>query len=259
MTTCCNNVQRTAAVPRYEEPATMTDGYVKAPHDIIRDPSISAMAKVAWLLIAGMPVGYHPTREQWMAMLPCGDKRTWWKTVMELQQAGLIEVSNQGTKKIYTAVQSGVKSHPLRVENNTGKGCETTPVERCEITPIKKNIEEQENNNPVDVRARLREEVTQDAMVEMGCMSVGISTEEYHSLAQEIFNDWTFQDTPDSEWTKNHFLSVLRIKAREQRRNDNNGTVKQPIAAGRADRAAAIARTMATLGTQGSPAEKLPF
>lgn len=240
----------------------MTDGYVKAPHDIVRDPSLSATAKVAWLLIAGMPEGYHPTREQWMAMLPCDNKRTWWKVINELEQAGLVEVESVGPRRIYRAKMMGAKNAPItrkdRCKKCTDIGAKNTPILGAKNAPIKKNIEEQKNN-PVDVRARLREEVTQDAMVEMGCRSVGLSLAEYHSLAQEIFNDWTFQDTPDSEWSKQHFLAVLRIKARELRRQNNNGTVKQPIAAGRADRAAALARTMATLGTQGSPAEKLPF
>lgn len=184
------------------------EGYVKAPHDIVRDPSLSATAKVAWLLIAGMPDDCHPTREQWMAMLPCGDKRTWWRVINELEQAGLIEVTLQGTRKIYTAVQSGVRPHPLRVENNTERGCETTP--------IKDNTDKQHNS---EARARLREEVTCDMMVEMGCRSCGITQGQYRQLAEEIFNDWEFSDFPPDEWSKHHFLSVLRIKAKELKRN----------------------------------------
>lgn len=198
------------------------EGFVKAPHDLIRDPALSPAAKVAWLLIAGMPDGYNPAREQWMAMLPCGDKRTWWRVVAELEAAGLIEVTRQGSKKIYTALQGGVKQHPQGVQNNTDMGCETTPVQRCETTPHKKNIEEQEKNIP-EVRARLREEVTCDMMVEMGCRSADITPEQYRQLADQIFNDWTFQDLPDHEWTKSHFLGVLRIKARELKNQNNNG------------------------------------
>lgn len=198
------------------------EGYVKAPHSIIRDPELSATAKVAWLLIAGMPDGYHPTREQWMAMLPCKEKGTWQRAVKELERSGLIIVENIGTKKIYTAVKKGGKStlskggkiNPSRVEKPTEEG--------LKINPYKKNIEEQEKNIP-EVRARLREEVMQDMMVEMGCRSVGISLADYHSMADEIFNDWTFQDLPDHEWSKSHFLAVLRIKAKEQRKQNSNG------------------------------------
>lgn len=219
---------------------TQQEGYTKAPHSILRDPSLSMAAKVAWLLIAGMSDGYHPTREQWMAMMPCGDKRTWWKVIRELENAGLVEVTRQGPKKCYKAIFNGVKQHQTngvkphrkRVQNNTERGCETTPnercettpKERCEITPYKKNIIEEQEKNSDDARARLREEVTQDMMVEMGCRSVGISPELYNTLSQEIFNDWEFQNTPDSEWTKAHFLSVLRIKARELNRQQQYET-----------------------------------
>lgn len=238
------------------------EGYVKAPHDLIRDPTLSSAAKVAWLLIAGMPDGYHPSREQWIEMLPCGDKRTWWRVINELEAAGLITVTRQGTKKIYTAIQEGVKQHPLRVENNTGRGCETTPEQRCENAPYKKNIIEEQEKNIPDARARLREEVTSDMMVEMGCRSAGITPEQYRQLADQIFDDWTFQDLPGHEWNKSHFLSVLRIKARELKKQNNNATTdqnRQPIAAGRADRAAAVAATMAALGAKSSQAEKLPY
>jgi hypothetical protein len=207
---------------------TQQQGYTKAPHGILRDPSLSPAAKVAWLLIAGMPDGYHPTREKWMAMLPCGDKRTWWRVTSELRQAGLITVEKQGTKRIYKAIQKGVESHPLRVQNNTEVGCETTPKERCEITPSKKNIIEEQVKNSDDARTRLREEVTQDMMVEIGCRSVGISPELYNTLSQEIFNDWEFQATPDAEWNKQHFLSVLRIKAREYNRQQHDKNKTRP-------------------------------
>lgn len=187
------------------------EGYVKAPHDIVRDPTLSAMAKVAWLLIAGMPDGYHPTREEWMFKLPCGDKRTWWRVIDELQQAGLIEVTKQGTRNIYTAIQ--------RVENNTDKGCETTPIERCENAPYKKNIIEEQKNTESEARTRLREEVMVDMMVEMGCRSCSITRDQYIQLTEEIFSDWEFADFPPDEWSKHHFLSVLRIKAKELKRD----------------------------------------
>ena len=153
MTTSCN----------ISSPMTQQEGYTKAPHSILRDPSLSPAAKVAWLLIAGMSDGYHPTREQWMAMMPCGDKRTWWKVIRELENAGLVEVTRQGPKKCYKAIFNGVKQHQTkgvkphrkRVQNNTERGCETTPKERCEITPYKKNIiEEQEKRRCARTLAR---------------------------------------------------------------------------------------------------------
>jgi hypothetical protein len=182
----------------------MEQGFVKAPHDIVRDPSLSATAKVAWLLIAGMPDDCHPTREEWMAMLPCGDKRTWWRAISELEQAGLIEVSLQGTRRTYTAVHGGVVPHPLRVD--------------AKPKSEEKKDTKQDNAESM-ARKRLREEVMVDLMVETGCRSCGITQEQYHRLAEEIFSDWEFSDFPDYEWSKHHFLSVLRIKAKDLKRN----------------------------------------
>lgn len=178
----------------------MDTGYVKAPHDIVRDPSLSATAKVAWLLIAGMPDGRHPTRGQWMAMLPCSDKRTWWRAVNELEQAGLIKVARQGSKKVYTAVTCGTKQQPIVAGDAAAQA------------------KEQKKSN-TEMRTRLREEVMVDMMVETGCRSCGITQEQYNRLADEIFSDWEFSDFPDYEWTKHHFLSVLRIKADKLKRN----------------------------------------
>ena len=67
----------------------------------------------------------------------------------------------------------------------------------------------------------MREEVMNDMMVETGCRSVGITPEQYITIAEEIFSDWEFQDLADSEWNKAHFLAVLRIKA-NVKRNGNN-------------------------------------
>ena len=79
-------------------------------------------------------------------------------------------------------------------------------------------------NNKKDIsttRARMREEVMNDMMVETGCRSVGITPEQYITIAEEIFSDWEFQDLADSECNKAHFLAVLRIKA-NVKRNGNN-------------------------------------
>ena len=197
-------------------PVIKNTGYTKMPNAILRDPSLSPTAKVAWALISGMKPGYHPTRKEWMDMLPCKDKGTWNRAVRDLVEAGLVEVETVSGAKRYRVVtdgQEGGKSTPLRVEN--------PPSEGRKIHPPIIIIEEQKMNNSV-VRARLREEVAQEAMVEMGCMSVGISRDAYMRLSAEIFNDWEFQDLPDQDWTKKHFLSVLRIKAREQKRYGQN-------------------------------------
>lgn len=197
----------------------MKTGFTKAPNDILRSPFLSAGAKVAWLLIAGMPDGYHPTREQWMEMLGVKEKRTWWRVVNELKSAGLIQVDVVGSRRHYTALPMGAENTPIDgCRNDTYMGVENTPSTGVENTPYIKTNKEQLKTNG-ETRARMREEVTGDMMVEMGCRSCGITQEQYHRLAQEIFNDWEFSDFPDSEWSKHHFLSVLRIKAKELKRN----------------------------------------
>lgn len=201
------------------------NGYVKAPHDIIRSPRLSANAKVAWLLIAGMPPGQHPTREQWMAMLPCGDKRVWWRAVKELEDAELISVEQCGTKRIYTTENRGCKSTP--------KGCNFTPNERvqintervqinteegCKSTPVTHTLLEEQLKNTDDdarVRERLVEDINNPLAVEQCCISLGIDQETYHNLSKLVISDWEFQNVPGSEWTKQHFLAVMRYKVRD--------------------------------------------
>ena len=52
-------------------------------------------------------------------------------------------------------------------------------------------------------------------MVEMGCMSLEHNTRgTYENLAFQVFTDWNFRNLPDSEWTKTHFLAVMRYKVR---------------------------------------------
>ena len=236
-------------------------GYVKAPHALVRDPSLSAVAKVAWLLIAGMPDGYHPTRDQWMDMLPCRDKRTWWHAINELKRAGLIEVEISGQRRYYRVRQIGAENVPVTPHDRyikcTDIGAENVPNLGAENAPHKKNIEEQEKNIS-EARVRLREEVMVDMMVETGCRSVGITQQQYIQFAQEIFNDWEFSDLPDHEWNKHHFLSVLRIKAKEYKYNATEKD-RQPIAAGRAERATRLAATMAALAAKGDGIETKPW
>jgi hypothetical protein len=235
----------------------MEQGYVKAPHAIVRDPSLSAVAKVAWLLIAGMPDGYHPTRDQWMTWLNIRDKRVWFRIIKELDAAALIEVETCGGRRYYKAKQIGAENAPIQVRNPHPDGCVKRTALGEESAPHKKNIEEQEKNIS-EARVRLREDVMVDMMVETGCRSVGITQQQYIQFAQEIFSDWEFSDLPDNEWNKHHFLSVLRIKAKEHKRNATEKD-RQPIAAGRAERATRLAATMAALATKGDGVETKPW
>lgn len=245
-----------------------SNGYTKAPHDIVRSPALSPTAKVAWLLIAGMPPGYLPTRDQWMAMLPCRDKSTWQRAVAELENAGLVEVEKQGTKRVFRAVLTGEKTtlskggkiHPIRGEKTTLKWVEKPPKEGWKNPPYKKTIEEQEEHIVVDAGAGARERFVQEInecyAVEQACMLLGIDAQTYAELSQQVIADWKFRDLPDSEWTRMHLLSVMRYKVADFKKQNNGQTQttsdRQPVAAGRAARVAAIARTMAALRTEDS-------
>lgn len=246
-------------------------GYTKAPHDIIRSPDLSPAAKVAWLLIAGMPPGYHPSREQWMAMLPCKDKSTWQKSVTELMDAGLVEEEKHGTKRVFKAVLKGEKTtlsndgknHPSKSEKTTHKRVEKPPEEGVKKPPYKKNIKEQLKNNDDDAGACARErfiqEINQDYAIEQACMSLGIDIQTYSTLSNQVIAEWRFRDIPDSEWTRMHFLSVMRYKVADLKKNNGANGYRQPATAGREQRATAIAATMAALGEQGGETEKLPY
>jgi len=112
-------------------------------------------------------------------------------------------------------------------------------------------------NNISTARARMREEVMTDMMVEAGCRSVGITPEQYTLIADEIFNDWEFQDLPDNEWTKSHFLAVMRIKANIKRNGQNQQTGNPGDSRAKLDQDAV--KAMASLATESRRPADVPF
>lgn len=254
-----------------------SNGYTKAPHDIVRDPNLSPASKVAWLLIAGMPDGYYPTREQWMSMIPCKDKSTWQRAIDELKEAGLVEAEKRGTKRVFKAVLKGEKTtlsfggknHPLKGEKTTHKRVKKPPEKGVKKPPYMKNIEEQEEYIHDDgagagARERFIQEINQDYIIEQACMSLGIDRQTYETLSRQVIAEWRFRDLADSEWTRMHLLSVMRYKVADLKKQNNNGQAqnginRRPAAEGRAARAAGIAATMAALGAAGGEVEELPY
>ena len=112
-------------------------------------------------------------------------------------------------------------------------------------------------------RERLIAEANVDLRIEQGCKSLGIDPATYQELLDAVINDWEFTNVPDEEWTMFHLLQTMRIKNNIKKRENNgqaqNGNNRQPVAAGRADRAAAVAATMAALGAAGTQTESLPY
>ena len=65
-------------------------------------------------------------------------------------------------------------------------------------------------------------EVSSETKTEQGCMTYGITPEQYKTLAYAIVNDWLF--TNETDWSLKHFANTMRIKAREFKRNkQDNG------------------------------------
>ena len=74
-----------------------------------------------------------------------------------------------------------------------------------------------------DARAKdFLAEVSSETKTEQGCMTYGITPEQYKTLAYAIVNDWLF--TNETDWSLKHFANTMRIKAREFKRNkQDNG------------------------------------
>ncbi|MBQ9556964.1 MAG: hypothetical protein IJV05_12155 [Muribaculaceae bacterium] len=92
------------------------------------------------------------------------------------------------------------------------------------------------NNVDDDMRKKLEQEVMIDLNIELACKSCAITAEEYRQLAERIIADWKFQDLEDSEWTKKHFMSVLRHKVNDLKQQSygsqnttNTSTTSNPL------------------------------
>ena len=205
----------------------------------MRNASIPPIAKVVWSLIAGMRDDYRPTIARYCEMVPCHPD-TWRATVKMLESYGMITVERVANWVKYSAItdtskwstpnKDGMKiSHPMKIsegmKKSHPKGMKISEGEGMKIShPLEEHIKEQKKNNiDVDARTRVREEVMSDEMLEMGCMSLGIDRGTYENLAFQVFTDWDFQNLPDSEWTKTHFLAVMRYKVADYKKNNNNG------------------------------------
>lgn len=195
-------------------------GYTKIPNAIIRSDNLTVEEKLTWMYIASMPKGYQFTVGEACAVLRINVK-TWRRCVANLKNEGMLAVGfNPGKKNVYRVLtpsvsDPGSKTVPLPNETTTPHPFETLGTHSYNKEQLK-NIDD-------DARTRVREEVMSDAMVEMGCMSLGIDRGTYENLAFQVFTDWDFQNLPDGEWTKTHFLAVMRYKVSDYKKSNNNG------------------------------------
>ena len=199
------------------------NGFTKIPNELMRNPLLSPTEKTVWGVIASTSEDYNPTIATYCAMVRC-HFNTWRAVIRRLRGFGMVTVEHSGNRVRYNVVTEPSK---WTLPNNIceGKGnnnCEGHTNNICD--PLKEHIKEQKKNNiDDDARARVREEVMSDGMVEMGCMSLGIDRGTYENLAFQVFTDWDFQNLPDGEWTKTHFLAVMRYKVADYKKSNNNG------------------------------------
>lgn len=211
------------------------NGFTKIPNELMRNPLLSPTEKTVWGVIASTSEDYNPTIATYCAMVRC-HFNTWRAVIRRLRGFGMVTVEHSGNRVRYNVVTEPSKwtlpnniceGNKICDPNNIceGKGnnnCEGDPNKIC--YPLKEHIKEQKKNTfDDDARTRIREEVMSDQMVEMGCMSLGIDRGTYDNLAFQVFTDWDFQNLPDSEWTKTHFLAVMRYKVADYKKINNNG------------------------------------
>ena len=233
------------------------NGFTKVPNAIIRSSVLSIAEKAVWCYIASMPDGYRYSVRSACMTLHIGDK-TWRRAIIKLEKLGLISVRHMlGMKTVYQASKNALgwnlppsqmtscsndTSSQLTSGSNDSSGQITAPprVNGQQVTHI--NNKELLNNNVDDdtcahIREKFEHEVMIDVNIELACMSCGITKAQYKELAVAIIAEWKFKDLPDSEWTKNHFISVLRYKVNSNKHlnygkenSRNHTTTSNPLA-----------------------------
>jgi hypothetical protein len=204
----------------------ISKNFTKVPNDLIRSPMLSPVEKTVWSYIASMRDGHTYAVRSACEILGINVK-TWRKCVAELERRGMVSVKMiLGKANVYSAVRD---PSVWNLPPTNGVECSNGTPTQKDLPPIpneclgthsykedicKTNIDD-------DVREKLKQEVMIDSSVELACLSCGISTEQYKQLAAKIIADWTFQDLPEREWTKKHFMNVLRYKVDNLKRKTN--------------------------------------
>lgn len=209
-------------------------GFTMVPNAIIRSSALSVAEKAVWNYIASMPSGYRYSIHSACKTLHMGDK-IWRRAIIKLEKLGLISVRHElGKATVYEASKDALEwnATPRQItsgSNDTPSQLTTPPlVNEQQVTHINKK-KLLNNNVDDDTRKKLEQEVMIDLNIELTCKSCGITAEEYRQLAEKIIADWKFQDLPDNEWTKKHFMSVLRYKVSDFKLNSNGKLNTTPV------------------------------
>lgn len=220
-------------------------GFTMVPNAIIRSSELSVSDKAVWNFIASMPNGYRYTVRSACDTLHINEK-TWCRCVCKLERKGLVSVKSvPGQTNVYKAVRDTPKCEetPTKIVGSSN-GTPTkiaVPPPPNEYPTTHYNKKKLLNNNVDDdtcahMREKLEHEVMIDGNIELACKSCGITQAQYMELATAIIAEWKFKDLPDSEWTKNHFISVLRHKVNglkkynhEKDTSKNSATTSNPL------------------------------
>lgn len=196
------------------------------PNAIIRSSELSVSDKAVWNFIASMPNGYRYSVRSACDTLHINEK-TWCRCVCKLERKGLVSVKSvPGQTNVYEAIRDTPQweETPTKIvgsSNGTPTKIAVPPPPNEYPTTHCNNKKLINNNVDDDTRKKLEQEVMIDLNIELACKSCGITAEEYRQLAEKIIADWKFQDLPDNEWTKKHFMSVLRYKVNDIKQQSN--------------------------------------
>lgn len=211
----------------------ISKNFTKVPNDLIRSPMLSPVEKTVWSYIASMRDGHTYAVRSACEILGINVK-TWRKCVAELERRGMVSVKMiLGKTNVYLAVRDpSVWNLPptngVECSNGTPTQKDPPPIPNEYLGTHSYKEDICKTNIDDDVREKLKQEVMIDSSVELACLSCGISTEQYKQLAAKIIADWTFQDLPEREWTKKHFMNVLRYKVDDLNRKNNDTHKQQP-------------------------------
>ena len=196
------------------------NGFTKVPNAIIRSSVLSIAEKAVWCYIASMPDRYRYSVRSACMTLHIGDK-TWRRAIIKLEKLGLISVKHMlGMKTVYEASKNALgwnlthsqmtrgsndTSSQLTSGSNDSSSQLTAPprVNGQQVTHIN-NKELLNNNVDDDTCAHIREKFEHEVMIDVNI-------------------------------TKNHFISVLRYKVKNQKyfkneENSRNHATSNPLA-----------------------------
>lgn len=102
-------------------------------------------------------------------------------------------------------------THPPTPITNTNIPNTDIPITNSQTKRVGVEVEE------------FKDKIFNDLKVETACMSLGITPEQYTTLANEVLNDWVYCN--EADWSDKHFLNTLRIKADVLKRSSSNNPV----------------------------------